>query len=116
MVRVRAAPLFLFILLITTGVLSAPQQDGGSNGGSDSFSLITVNPLLPTPRLKVYRGKWSPLLRQHLPITKRVLRGGRHICRVEVEELAPIFSIVGHLEPKHGYCLIYSLKLYIFHY
>ncbi|VDK32500.1 unnamed protein product [Taenia asiatica] len=83
-----------------------PQQDSGSNLGttSDSFSLLAVSPLLPPARMKVYRGQWTPLLRQHLPITKRVLRGGRHVCRIEMEELAPIFSVVGHLEPKKFDC------------
>lgn len=106
MIRLRLPILLLFLLIIFTGVLPAPQQDPGSNIGttSDSFSLLAVNPLLPPARLKVYRGQWTPLLRQHLPITKRVLRNGRHVCRIEMEELAPIFSVVGHLEPKKFDC------------
>ena len=90
---------FVLLLLLTIeGVVPAPQQESGAT--SDSFSLLASNLHLPPARLKVYRGQWAPLLRQHLPISKRVLRGGRHVCRIEMEELAPIFSVVGHLEPK----------------
>ena len=94
----------LLILLKSSSSLATPQHDASSSAAtsasSESFSLLASNPLLPPVRLKVYRGQWTPLLRKHLPITKRVLRGGRHVCRIEVEELAPIFSVVGHLEPK----------------
>lgn len=93
----------IILLIFTTGLsLSQKQQqhDSGSKSGADSLRLIDDNPLLPQPRLKVYRGHWSPLLRQHLPINKIVTRTGPNICRVEVEEMAPRFSIAGHLEPK----------------
>lgn len=111
MIRLGHPASLLFVLIISTGVLPDSQQDSSSNLGtaSDSFSLLAVNPLSPPARLKVYRGQWTPVLRQHLPITKRVLRGGRHVCRIETEELAPIFSVVGHLEPKVGGTLIFLL-------
>uniref|UniRef100_A0A5K3FJ16 Frem_N domain-containing protein n=1 Tax=Mesocestoides corti TaxID=53468 RepID=A0A5K3FJ16_MESCO len=97
--------IFLSLLFALANGIPDPQQDGGSaSAGSDSFSLLAVNPLLPPARLQVYRGQWTPLLRRHLPITKRVLRGGRHVCRIEMEELAPIFSVAGHLEPKKFDC------------
>ncbi|KAL5106923.1 FRAS1-related extracellular matrix protein 1 [Taenia crassiceps] len=117
MTRLRHPISLLFVLIISTGVLPDPQQDSGSNLGttSDSFSLLAVNPLLPPARLKVYRGQWAPLLRQHLPITKRVLRGGRHVCRIEVEELAPIFSVVGHLEPKKFDCAFRDGEVRYYH-
>ncbi|BHF79020.1 FRAS1-related extracellular matrix protein 1 [Sparganum proliferum] len=92
--------LCFFYLLSVTGVncqYSEPQNDGAA---SDKFSLLESS--LSVPRLQVVRGLHAPLLKSHLPIMNRVLKG--HVCRIEVEEYAPLFSVVGHLEPKKFDC------------
>ncbi|VDL99886.1 unnamed protein product [Schistocephalus solidus] len=89
-----------FYLLFVSGVRCQHPEPQNDAMASDKFSLLESS--LSVPRLQVLRGLHSPLLKSHLPIMNRVLKG--HVCRIEVEEYAPLFSVVGHLEPKKFDC------------